>query len=279
MLPVELQRCPLDSYFFYPLFSYELVCAYEVLDSGNIILKISVPSIGGLFQSSRNFYSRQEGQIDYSTYGASVNEQANKVLDKLDLIGAKVSDPRLDEAKRKLQSSAQVDENETDPEKTKNAMDDVQEAKKLISLARKDNLQAIRQIELDNVANLFNEIIRKHARPTEETACDNLIRTAQRAIDNKSPEFEALVDELRSKNFQILWRQDWFITDRFNMYAQEPHRFPNTNEYHSLIEAGNRAVGENDMDKLRQITAVLASMIISSGDEDDMVAQSNIIVG
>jgi molecular chaperone DnaK len=257
----------------------ELVCAYEILDSGNIILKITVPSIGGLFESSRNFYSRQEGQIDYSTYGASVNEQANKVLGKLDLIGAKVSDPRLDEAKRKLQSSAQIDHNETDPEKTKNAMDEVQEAKKLISLARKDNLQAIRQIELDNVASFFNDVIRKHARPTEETACDNLIRTAQRAIDNKSPEFEALVDELRSKNFQILWRQDWFIADRFNMYSQEPHRFPNSNEYHSLIEAGNHAVSGNDMEKLRQITAQLASMIISSGDEDDMVAQSNIIVG
>jgi molecular chaperone DnaK len=44
----------------------ELMCTYEVLDSGNIILEISVPSIGGSFHSGRNFYSRQEGQIDYT---------------------------------------------------------------------------------------------------------------------------------------------------------------------------------------------------------------------
>ena len=158
-------------------------------------------------------------------------------------------------------------------------MDEVQAAKKLMSLARKEHLQDIRQVELDAVTGFFNEVIRPYARPTEETACDNLIRTAQRAIDNKSPEFEALVDELRGKNFQILWRQDWFIADRFKTYSQESHRFPNTNEYHALIEAGNKAVGANDMEKLRHITAELASMIISSGDDDAMVAQSNIIAG
>jgi molecular chaperone DnaK len=257
----------------------DLVCEYEVLDSGNIILNVSVPSIGGLFHSGRNFYSRQAGQVDYSTYAKSVHEQATKALDKLDLINSKVSDPRLDQAKGKLQSSAQIDTNETDPEKTKNAMDEVQAAKKLMSLARKEHLQDIRQVELDAVTGFFNEVIRPYARPTEETACDNLIRTAQRAIDNKSPEFEALVDELRGKNFQILWRQDWFIADRFKTYSQESHRFPNTNEYHALIEAGNKAVGANDMEKLRHITAELASMIISSGDDDAMVAQSNIIAG
>jgi molecular chaperone DnaK len=257
----------------------ELVCEYEILDSGNIIMNVSVPSIGGRFQSGRNFYSRQEGQVDYSTYAKSVNEQANSTLDKLDLISSKVSDPRLDQAKKKLQSSAQLDENESDPEKTKNAMDHIQEAKKLISLARKDNLHEIRQVELDAAAKAFNEIIRKYARPTEETACDNLIRTAQRAIDNKSPEFESLLEELRGKNWLILWRQDWFIADRFKMYAEQPYRFPNTSEYESLIHAGTQAVTANDMDKLRQITAQLASMVITSGEDDDMASQSNIISG
>ncbi|MCZ2157369.1 MAG: hypothetical protein LC114_26305 [Bryobacterales bacterium] len=39
----------------------ELICEFEVLDSGNIILEVSVPSISGSFQSGRNFYSSQEG--------------------------------------------------------------------------------------------------------------------------------------------------------------------------------------------------------------------------
>lgn len=257
----------------------ELVCEYEILDSGNIILEVSVPSIGGSFQSGRNFYSRQEGQVDYSQAAKLVSEQASSALDKLDLISDKVSDPRLDEAKKKLQTSSQIRADETDPETTKNAMDQIQDAKRLMSLARKEHLPQIRQIELDNVAGFFNDAIRQYARPTEESASDNLIRTAQRAIDNKSPEFEALLDELRNKNFQILWRQDWFIADRFKMYAEEPHKFPDTAEYRSLIEEGTRLINAGEVDKLRQVVAHLGSMKIYSGDEDDMIASSNIISG
>jgi molecular chaperone DnaK len=38
----------------------ELICEFEVLDSGNIILEVSVPSISGSFQSGRNFYSAKK---------------------------------------------------------------------------------------------------------------------------------------------------------------------------------------------------------------------------
>lgn len=257
----------------------ELVCDYEILDSGNIVLEVSVPSIGGSFHSGRNFYSRQEGQIDYSQAAKVVSEQASSALDKLDLISGKVSDARLDEAKKKLQESSKIRPDESDPETTKNAMDQIQDAKRLMSLARKEHLQLIRQIELDNVAGVFNDIIRQYARPTEESACDNLIRTAQRAIDNKNPEFEALLDELRNKNFQILWRQDWFITDRFKMYSEEPHKFPDTPEYHAVVEEGNEAIKLGDIEKLRKVVAYLGSMKIYSGDEDDMIASTNIISG
>jgi len=44
----------------------DLECDYEILDSGNIIFEISIPSIGGMFNSTgKNFYSRQEGESDY----------------------------------------------------------------------------------------------------------------------------------------------------------------------------------------------------------------------
>ena len=44
----------------------DLVCDYEMLDAGVISLEVSVPCIGSTFHSDRNFYSRQEGQIDYT---------------------------------------------------------------------------------------------------------------------------------------------------------------------------------------------------------------------
>ena len=50
----------------------EMICEFEVLDSGNIILEVSVPSISGSFQSGRNFYSSQEGKLDYSNQARNI---------------------------------------------------------------------------------------------------------------------------------------------------------------------------------------------------------------
>ena len=55
----------------------DLECAYEIEDSGNINLEVSVPSIGGVFNSGRNFYSRQEGAINYTDAAELVSSNLN----------------------------------------------------------------------------------------------------------------------------------------------------------------------------------------------------------
>ena len=71
----------------------ELICEYEVLDSGNITMEVSVPSIGGSFHSGRNFYSRQEGQIDYSQASKLVAEQSEHAMQRLEEMASKIDDP------------------------------------------------------------------------------------------------------------------------------------------------------------------------------------------
>ncbi len=185
----------------------ELVCEYEILDSGNIVLEVTVPSIGGSFHSGRNFYSRQEGQIDYTKAAKRIDEEADRVGGRIDEIASKVDDPRIDQARERLNRAAASKGNEGDPETAKQAMDDIQEAKKLIAQARKEHQKVIRQMELDKTVDFFDSRIREHARPAEAGAFDNLAKTAQRAIDNNSGDFESHLDELRGKNFMILWRQ------------------------------------------------------------------------
>jgi len=65
--------------------------------------------------------------------------------------------------------------------------------------------------------------VRQHARPTETSSFDSLVKTAQRAIDNNSNDFESHLDDLRGRNFMILWRQDWFVIDRFKWLAQDTY--------------------------------------------------------
>lgn len=255
----------------------ELICEYEVLDSGNIVLEVSVPSISGSFRSGRNFYSSQEGKVDYTNQAKNIQEQSGHALERLDEMASKVDDPRLDQAREKLRQAVDIDPSEADPETAKQAMDHVQEAKRLLALTRKEHLKDIRQLELDKAVHFFNEVVRQHARPTEETSFDNLVKTAQRAIEGNSPDFESHLDDLRGRNFLILWRQDWFVIERFKWLAADAYLFPDANEHGQVVSVGAEALKANDIDKLRSVVAHLDSIRVGSAGEDEMLAGANIV--
>lgn len=255
----------------------EMICDYEVLDSGNIIMEVSIPSIGGSFHSGHNFYSRQDGQVDYTKASKLVKEQSENALERLDEMASKIDDPKLDQARESLKQAASIETSESDPETAKQAMDNVQKAKRLLALVRKENLKDIRQLELDRTVEFFDEAVREHARPTEANAVDNLVKTAQRAIDNNSGDFESHLDDLRGKNFNILWRQNWFVIDRFKWLAKDVYLFPNEREHAALVVTGTEALQANDIDKLRSIVAHLDSVRIGSAGDDEMMAGTNIV--
>ena len=255
----------------------ELICDYEVQDSGNIAMEVSIPSIGGSFPSGRNYYSRQEGQIDFTKASKLVEEQSALALERLDEMASKIDDPLLDKARDKLKLAESIKSGESDPETAKQAMDNVQEAKRLLALARKEHLKEIRQLELDKAVAFFDKLVREHARPSESHAFDNLAKTAQRSIGSINGDFESHLDELRGKNFMILWRQDWFVIDRFKWLSKDAFLFPDEREHKQLVSAGAEALKANDIDKLRAVVAHLDSVRIGSAGDDEMMASSNIV--
>lgn len=257
----------------------ELVCNYEVWDSGNIILEVTIPSIGGTFHSGRNFYSRQAGQIDYTSASAQVHEDARSVRSRVESVADKVESPKLEQALEKLDQAASLEKSESDPETTKQAMDSVLEAKKLLAQVRKEHLKEIRQLDLDGCVEFFNGHVRELARSTEANAFDNLGRTAQRSIDSNSPDFESYLGQLKGKNFEILWRQDWFVVDLFKRLASDTYLFPDKRQHAELVAVGAEAVKADNIDKLRRIVWELDSLKIGSGLEDDMFAAANIVRG
>ena len=257
----------------------ELVCEYEIKDSGNIQIEVSVPSIGGLFHSDRNFFAYQDGQIDYTKAAKRISDEAVSTGQRLDDIETKVSDPRLEQARQRVDNAAKVRDGESDPERAKEAMDDLQEAKRLLALARKDNLKEIRQLELNNTVGFFDRLIRQHARPAEETAFDNLVVTAKRAIDLKTQDFEGYLSDLRGKNFEILWRQDWFVVDRFKTRSETPHLFHDEHEHAALVEIGMKAMNDGDIEKLRNVLYRMDLNKIGISGADDMLANANILKG
>lgn len=255
----------------------ELICEYEVLDSGNIQLEVSVPSISGLFKSGRNYYSSVEGKADYTNQVRHIQEQSEHTLERLGEIASKVEDPRLDQARDKLEQASALGAADADPEMAKEAMEGVQDAKRLMALTRKDHQRDIRQLELDKTVQFFERNVRQHARPTEVSAFENLVKTAQRAIGDRSGDFESHLDDLRGRNFMILWRQDWFVIDRFKWLARDAYLFPDAREHAQVVAVGAEALNANDIEKLRVVVVHLDSIRIGSAGDDDMLAGANIV--
>ena len=257
----------------------DLECEYEMLDSGNIVLEVSVPCIGGTFHSGKNFYSRQEGQVNYKEAATMIVEDGERTLNRIDKISEVVNNPKLEQARQKLESAVSLDPEEAETEKSQEAMQKVREALKLLFQVRKEHLKEIRQIDLDVVASFFDKHVRQHARPSEASAFDNLVKTAQRSIDRNNIDFEHHLDELRGKNFEILWRQDWFVVGRFKWMVSSPHLFVDKHRFQELAQLGAQFLRTDDIEKLRAVVGELYSIKIGGGSEVDLMDVANIIRG
>lgn len=254
----------------------DIECDFEMSDSGTIYLGASVPCIGASFRN-RNFYSRH--QVDLTDID-SIAEAGRDVLERIEDMAEKVDDPKLADAKKKAEKAANIDSQpQCEPEELLKANEELLSAKTLISETRQANLKPIRQMDLDNCVQFFDEVVRQYARPAEEQAFDNLTRTAQRAIDNNDPDFDNQIDEMRSKNTLILLRQEWFVVDWYQRLTSTPSNFIDMSKFNELKQLGDTALSNDDIDQLRQILFELLAIQIRSDSGDGMFDIANIVKG
>ena len=256
----------------------DIECEYEILDSGTINLEVSIPCIGASF-ANRNFYSRQEGQIDLTDID-SIAEQGRLVLDRIDSMAEKVDDPQLAEARKKAERAANLDSQpQSEAEDVQKANNDLLDAKKLINKTRQANLKTIRQMDLDSCVGFFNEIVRQFATEAEEQAFDNLTRTAQRSIDRNDTDFDNILDSMKTKNTMILIRQDWFIVDWYQRSVTSSSNYSDVARFRQLKQLGDQALADDDIDQLRRVLFELLSIQIHADSGAGMFDIANIIKG
>ena len=257
----------------------DIECEFEMSDSGTIHLEVSIPCIGASFGGSHNFYSRQEGQIDLSDVD-SLAEQGRMVLERIDSMSEKVDDPQLESARKKAELAANIDSQaQCDAEDVQKANNELLDAKKLINKTRQANLKVIRQMELDSCVEFFDEVVRQYAKPAEEQSFDNLTRTAQRSIERNDPDFDNILDSMKTKNTIILIRQDWFIVDWYQRSVASPTNYIDLARFAELKKLGDAALANDDIDQLRQILFELLAIKISSDSGDGMFDIANIVKG
>ena len=256
----------------------DIECEYEMSDSGNIVMEVSIPCIGASF-SNRNFYSRQEGQLDLNDVD-SLAAQGRSILERIDSIAKKVDDQKLDTARQKAELAANIDSQEScDLEDVQKANNELLNAKKLINETRQENLKVIRQMDLDSCVEFFDEVVRQFANPAEEHSFDSLVRTAQRSIDRNDSDFDNVLDSMRTKNTIILIRQDWFIVDWYQRATASSANYLDQTRFFELKELGDEALADDNIDKLRTVLFELVSIQIHSDSGDGMFDIANIVKG
>lgn len=255
----------------------DLICEYEVEDSGHIHLEVSIPAVGGSFHSQGNLYSRQAAAVDYSNAAPAVLEEAAQTNDRLEEVSRRIDDDEtVAHLRSKLESISRLDPDEADAEATKEAMDEIHAVKRELAELRRRHIRTIREMDLEKLTAFFDNI-RHLAKPVEASAFDNLARTARRLMDDPSGEFEAYLDEMRAKNFDVLWRQDEWVIERFNYNLEHPHLFRDQVKFEALTEAGRNSITAGDMNALRQTVLQLDSIRIMGGKDEDITVPSNIV--
>lgn len=255
----------------------DIECYYEMSDSGAINLEVSIPCIGATF-NNRNFYSRQEGLVDLDDI-EKIKHDGKTLLERIESISAKVDDGRLDKASKKATNATTIDNYSYEPEDVQRASNELLESKRLVAQIRKEHLPEIRQMDLDGLSTLYRDAIQPLANQAEKEVIANLLRTLQRSIDIKNNDFENQLNELAGKLFVILWRQDWFVIERFNNKIADPHNFINKVQYEQLKQKGQLCIRNDDIDELREVIAALNQIQISETSAEEMLDLANIIKG
>ena len=97
-------------------------------------------------------------------------------------------------------------------------------------------------------------------------------------MQRRDSSFEGYIDEIRRKCYGILWRQDWFVIDRFKDGSKRAHDYIDANKFNNLVLKGINSIANNRIDELRDILREILKLPVKSsgGGENDFV---NIIRG
>ena len=257
----------------------ELICDYEILDSGLIKLLVSVEKIKSSFVSRENFYVSQEGKVNFSDASKKIKDEVKSILEKISEISRKIKDPKIDKAKEKVDMASGIDDNSSDPETAKQAMDNIQEAKKILSEVQQSNLKTMQQIDLESDKEYFESAVKEYARESEIQSFNSLFISAQVAIDKETGEFQNIITNIRNNMWEVLWREDSYVINLLEHAKEHPSNYTDKSKYQMLVSQANEALVSKDMKKLREIVYQFYGLRISSTSPSDEVSVKSNISG
>ena len=260
----------------------EINCNYVVNDSGSINLELDIPSIGQSFNNDKNFYSRQEGQVDLDHAAVMINREGKKMLGKIKDLAGQMEFKDNEELQKlgEIASKAiNIRQDSSDREELQHISDDILHAKKILNKIRRENLSEIRQKELKHLIEYYQQKMIKYSDEDDQNEYNKLFESAKQAIRNNNSEFEDILAQVRYLNYRVNMENNpefpiqWFIWK-----IENPENYSNENAFYQLVTAGKRAIENNDIQTLKQILNELARIEIRDSDEG-MEMMTNITRG
>lgn len=249
-------------------------CSYTFNDSGNIDIKITVPSVG-ITLNGENFYNRLSGQINFDTDVDDIIDDANSIIEKIDEVNEKGFDEKLSELSSKM--NEYINKENLDTEETQSLFELTQQSKSSLATYMKKNQTLVWQKELDDQIGLY-ETVKEKATPAQQKQIENLKESIQSAINAKNIQAEILLKELGKIIAGIMLNNDETFVLIFLSMLQNPQDFTDQDLFNQLAMQGKIVIENNNISELRNIVARMSQIMIRrKGSElDDMLNKSGI---
>ncbi len=256
----------------------ELEFNYKVMDSGNLVVSVSVPSIGATF-AAKNFYTTAGKMPDFNKTSEQVNSDADELLHRISRMEEKVDDPMLIDAKEKAEEAMHLNKKAESAEDVGEAWNKIYEVKKILAKSRERNLVKMREGELEYKVRDYESYVKKYATPAENARFESLRKNALSCIGNNDNEFELILQNMGGKVFGILWQQDWFVVDTFNNMVSHPGSYTDAQKSQELVGEGKRLRDSDNISELRKVVIMLSQLSDDSSGNGDISSLVNIIRG
>jgi len=243
----------------------EIICEYEMNESGTLHLGVSIPCVG-VNLTSQNFYSRVEGQTNVQDASGVIRE-ANEVLKRTQEIRHRVHDEEIERIRRIAMDAKAAMDGEADGEAVQAAYGELLDCRRRLAKLRQTYRKQLRRVDLDRKIREFEE--EKHSASAYEiTAFENLREEAEYAIARDLADFDTYIDEMRKCISSARWRQDDFIRRCFTAYVQHPDEFSDRAAFDRLRAKGIAHLEKGRMDELRSVFSELLGYHIESRSAD-----------
>ncbi|WP_405738326.1 hypothetical protein, partial [Anaerovibrio slackiae] len=235
------------------------------------------------FNSDKNFYSRQGGQLDLDKVADKLNYDGKQLMMRVRNLGENLEDgaymEQLKKAGEVASQAMNVQQDKSDHEELQQLNDAILKMKKELNKIRRGNLQLLREKTLAHFEESYNDLYKEMANQEEDELYHRMFAAARSRIAQPGNGFEEVIDHIRGLNYEVMAKSDKFIIYDFNCMIDSPEDFEDKQAFEALKQRGMNAVVNENIQALREVVDLLWSIKRREDDSDANGVRSNIVRG